>query len=98
MYCFLTGNYILEYLSNICQIYFGEYPLRKKTIKNYGKYSPMLKWRTIEGTIGINRQKLLKCSNYSPMLNYMCRRGRAYLKQEFLLNSIKNIQKKPVET
>ena len=69
-----------------------------ETIQNYGKYSPMLNWRTIEGTIGINRQKLLKCSNYSPMLNYMCRRGRAYLKQEFLLNSIKNIQKKPVET
>ena len=37
----------------------------------------MLNWRTIGGTIEINRQKLLKCSNYSPMLYYMCRTGRA---------------------
>ena len=51
-----------------------------KTIKNYSHYSPMLNRRTIGGTIKINRQKLLKCSNYSPMLNYMCRRGRAHLK------------------
>ena len=42
----------------------------------------------------MNRQKLLKCSNYSPMLNYMCCRGHAYLKSEFLINFIKNIQKK----
>ena len=41
-----------------------------KTIKNYSHYSPMLNWRTIGGTIEINRQKLLKCSNYSPVLNY----------------------------
>ena len=40
----------------------------------------MLNWRTIGGTIGIYKQKILKCSNYSPMLNYICRRGRAYLK------------------
>ena len=65
-----------------------------KTIKNYSYYSPMLNWRTIGGTIEINRQKLLKCSNYSPMLDHMCRRGRAYLKQECLINFIKNIQKK----
>ena len=25
-----------------------------KTIKNYSYYSPMLEWRTIEGTIGRN--------------------------------------------
>ena len=41
-------------------------------------------------------------SNYSPMLNYiyiyMCCRGRAYLKQEFLLNFIKNIQQKNLST
>ena len=40
----------------------------------------MLNWRTIGGTIEINWQKLLKCSNHSPMLNYKCRKGRAYLK------------------
>ena len=51
-----------------------------ETVKNYSHYSPMLNRRTIGGTIEINRQKLLKCSNYSPMLNCMCRRGRAYLK------------------
>ena len=51
-----------------------------KTIKNNSHYPPMLNWRTIGETIEINRQKLSKCSNYSPMLNYMCRRGRAYLK------------------
>ena len=50
-----------------------------KTIKNYSHYPPMLNWRMIGVTIDINRQKLLKCSCYSPMLNYMCRRGRAYL-------------------
>ena len=54
----------------------------------------MLNWRTIGENIEINGQKLLKCSNYSPMLNYMCRRARAYLKQEFILHFIKNIQKK----
>ena len=58
----------------------------------------MLNWRTIRGTIEINGQKLLKCTNYSQMLNYMCRRGRAYLKQKFLLNFIKNIQKKNLST
>ena len=41
-----------------------------KTIKNYSHYSPMLNWRTIGGTIEVNRQKLLKCSNYSPIVNY----------------------------
>ena len=51
-----------------------------KTIKNCYHYSPMLNWRTIGGTIEVNRQKLLKCSNYSPIVNYTCRRGRAYLK------------------
>ena len=40
----------------------------------------MLNWQTIGGTIEINRRKLLKCSNYSSMLNYMCRKGRVYLK------------------
>ena len=64
------------------------------TIKDYSHYSPTLNWRTIGATIEINKQKLLKCSNYSPMLNYMCRRGRAYLKKEFLINFITNIQKK----
>ena len=52
----------------------------------------MLNWRIIGGTIEMNRQKLLKCSNYSRMLNYMCRRGRAYLKYEFLSNFIRNIE------
>ena len=40
----------------------------------------MLNWRSIRGTIEMNSQKLLRCCNYSPMLNYMCRRGGAYLK------------------
>ena len=40
----------------------------------------MLNWRTIGGIIEINGQKLLKHSNYSLMLNYMCHKGRAYLK------------------
>ena len=39
-----------------------------KTVKNYSNYSPMLNWRTIGGTVEINGQKLLKCSNYSPFL------------------------------
>ena len=64
-----------------------------KTIKNYSHYSPTLNWRTIGRTIEINRRKLLRCSSYSPMLNYMCRRGRAYLKSELLINFIKSIQK-----
>ena len=51
-----------------------------KTIKNYSHYSPMLNWGTIGGTIEIKRRKLLKCSNYSPMLNYICRRRHVYLK------------------
>ena len=32
------------------------------------------------------------------MINYMCRRGRAHLKQEFLLNFIKNIQQQNLST
>ena len=32
------------------------------------------------------------------MLNYMCRRGRTYLKYEFLINFIKNIQNKNLST
>ena len=53
----------------------------------------MLNWQTIE----INGQKLLKCSNYSPMLNYMCRRGRAYLKNRNFYKISLNIQKKFVD-
>ena len=56
----------------------------------------MLNWQTIGETIEINGQKLLKCSNYSPIINYMCRKGRAYLKYEFLFNFIKNLQKKKI--
>ena len=50
-------------------------------IKNIQKNAkkPILNWRTIGGTTVINGQKLLKCSNYSPMLN-ICRKGRAHLK------------------
>ena len=51
-----------------------------KTFKNYSNYSRMLHWRTIGGTTEINSQKLLKGSNYSLILNYMCRRGCVYLK------------------
>ena len=40
----------------------------------------MLNWRTIGGTTEINGRKLLKCSDYLPMVNYMCRKGCAYLK------------------
>ena len=32
------------------------------------------------GNIEINGPKLLKSSNYSPMLNYRCRKGSVYLK------------------
>ena len=39
-----------------------------KTIKYYSNYSPMLNWQTIGGTIEKNGHKLLKCSDYSPML------------------------------
>ena len=42
----------------------------------------------------MNGQKLFKFSNSSPMINYMWRRRRAYLKYEFLLNFSKNIKKK----
>ena len=30
----------------------------------------MLNWQTIRGTIEINEQKRLKCSNYSPYLKF----------------------------
>ena len=59
--------------------------LRTKTIDNYSKnrYQKLLKtsndlqmlnWWTIERTLGINGQKLLKCDKYSLMLNYMHRK------------------------
>ena len=77
------GNWVIE-ISQILEVIvevselteinysklFGE--SRFKTIKHYSNYSPMLKWWTVGGTIEINGQKLLKCSNYLPMLNYMC--------------------------
>ena len=55
----------------------------------------MLNWRTIEGTSEINGQKLLERTDYLP--NYMCRRGRAYLKWAFLYNFIENVQTKIVD-
>ena len=57
---------------NRCFLRVEGIPYEKKTIQNYSHYLPMLNWRTIGGTIEINRQKLLKCSNYSPILNYIC--------------------------
>ena len=38
----------------------------------------MLNWRTIGGTIEINRKKLLKCSKYSSLLNYVSSRTRLF--------------------